>query len=281
MSVSIKIVKAVLLASVTALPIKYITSFAGPRPTQQIGDNVWTRPHVFDAFKMISVNSRMTIIRNPDNNELILYNPVPMKREELDKLGKVKYIIVSNTDHHKFITSLLSEFKDDQEQPIILCAQDAKKTVEDHIKRKKSLNLDSYTIHEVFQNDQQTFSVPSEWKKQVEWKMFGGLTRKNDILLYHKPSKKVAVTDVAVNFVPEDYENKWCSIFLAAYLAGTYKRFGVQNFYSAFIKDKKKVSDSLEDACKWDFDGMILGHGPLQTGFDVKKKWKEEWSRIL
>jgi hypothetical protein len=70
---------------------------------EEVAENVWSHQHYFKMFGVMNLSSRMTIIRN--GNEIMLINPVFVSdalKKNIGQLGTVKYVIVSNGEHHKF-----------------------------------------------------------------------------------------------------------------------------------------------------------------------------------
>jgi hypothetical protein len=78
-------------------------------PVDKLDENVFVKRHNFLSYGIIPLTSRMTIIRN-NTNELMLYNPVPINKEELKNLGHVQYVIVGNKQHVKFLTYVHDAF---------------------------------------------------------------------------------------------------------------------------------------------------------------------------
>jgi hypothetical protein len=243
----------------------------------KLDENVFIKCHNFLSYGMIPLSSRMTIIRN--HNDLILYNPVPISKEEIKNLGQVKYIIVGNQRHIKFFTDVLHECSSNGKYPTVLCATGVKSILEEILKNDQAFKSEEIEIKELFQSYPNL--LPTEWQNIIEWKQFCGMNFLKEIVLYHKPSKLFIVTDTAVNFSTKEYHGvQYFPIMTLAVLNDVYNKLSVPRYYT-LLADKAETTKTLEDLYNKDVRGIIVAHGPPVISDCVKEQWYSEWKKRL
>ena len=93
--------------------------------------------------------------------------------------------------------------------------------------------------------------------------MFAGATILNEVVLLHRPTRTLVLTDLAFN-LPPGARNE---ARLFHRLVGAAGRFGPHRVVRLGIRDRAAAARSLEHVLGWDFDRVIVSHGEvLESG---------------
>ena len=87
----------------------------------------------------------------------------------------------------------------------------------------------------------------------------------NEIVLLHKPSQTLIITDIAFNICNQ---RGWSKCFFS--LSGAHNRFTPTRYAKMAIKDKAAFKKSIDHIAAWDFERIIMAHGDI-----IEKKGKD------
>jgi hypothetical protein len=232
---------------------------------QKVADNVWNKQFEFMYNNLVPLSSRIVAVRNPDTNEIIIYNPVPGV-SNFSTYGTIKYLIVGNADHISFIPDAIREFG--KNPPVMLVPPGLKKTLLPTV-TAQNLTVD---MRELDENSLKDFP-------QLEWKKIYGFEFLNEVVIYHKPSKLALVTDGAVDTTDAEYPGyPFLPIKIIAYFTGVYKQLGVKTGFRGEIDDLALVRKSINEICDaWDIKGFIMAHGEPFIDQYAELFWRAAW----
>ena len=210
---------------------------------QPVDNNIWVVEQPL-KFMGLSVRTRMTVIRLIDNC-LLLISPIHITKEikqQLDSLGKVKYLIAPNLFHYLYLT---------ESQKIYPKAE----VVAPPQLEKKLPNL---KIDRVFMQDEIDFNFELEYFLFKEFQVLIGTKIKtvNEIVFYHPSSKTLIITDSAFNF-----DDTFPLVTqLAARILGSYKILKPSWLEKIAIQDKQEAKKSIDKILAWDFTRVIRAY---------------------
>lgn len=213
---------------------------------QQVDNNIWVAEQPL-KFMGLSIRTRMTVIRLI-NNCLLLISPIHITKktkQQLDRLGTVKYLIAPNLFHYLYIAEC---------QKIYPKA----KVFAPPLLEKKQPNL---KIDRVFVQDEIDFNSELEYFLFKEFQVLMGTKIKtvNEIVFYHPSSKTLIITDSAFNF-----DDTFPLVTqLAARVLGSYKTLKPSWLEKIAIQDKQEAKKSIDKILAWDFNRVIMGHGTI------------------
>ena len=208
-----------------------------------LDENLWIarRP-----LKLVvgDVGARMTVIRLPDGAVLV-HSPVALDtptRAALDALGPVRWVLGPCKVHHFYLPDFAAAYPD-----AALLAAPGLEAKRRDVKFAHVLNDD--------------LELP--FGGAVEHHVFAGSPMMNEVVLLHRPTRTLVLTDLAFNLPPgARYESR-----LFHLLVGATGRFGPHRVVRLGIRDRAAAARSLERVLGWDFDRVIVSHGEvLETG---------------
>ncbi len=211
----------------------------------QFAEGIWTCDSEMKMFG-IEVGTRMTIIDIDGRGNLFVHSPIRLNqniKEELQKIGEVKYVVAPNKWHHLFIQNFKNEYPNAQ----FYCAPG--------LEVKKS----DFLFNAVIKPGQ---NFP--WNKRLQHLIIDGCPEFNEVVFFDAQTKSLLVTDLALHICESD---SWLTRF-AFSLMGSYKKFGWSKFEKLlFIRNKKEFHSSIEQVLKFDFEQVLLTHGtPVTSG---------------
>jgi hypothetical protein len=102
-----------------------------------------------------------------------------------------------------------------------------------------------------------------------------------EIVVYHKPSKLLMVTDTAVNFSAKEFHGiPYYPIVTVAFINDAYNKLGVPRYFR-FLANKAETKENLDQISKWDTRGIITAHGPPVISENAIAQWCLEWKKRL
>ncbi|MFN8603415.1 MAG: DUF4336 domain-containing protein [Candidatus Binatia bacterium] len=208
-----------------------------------LDENLWIarRP-----LKLVvgDVGARMTVIRLPDG-ALLVHSPVALDtptRAALDALGPVRWVLGPCKVHHFYLPDFAAAYPD-----AALLAAPGLEAKRRDVKFAHVLNDD--------------LELP--FGGAVEHHVFAGSPMMNEVVLLHRPTRTLVLTDLAFN-LPPGARNE---ARLFHRLVGATGRFGPHRVVRLGIRDRAAAARSLERVLGWDFDRVIVSHGEvLETG---------------
>ncbi len=228
---------------------------------KQIDCDLWVVERPFKFFGL-EVGTRMTIVRLK-TGDLITISPIKIDREtveQIDNLGKVKYIIAPNLYHHLFIQDFRSIYPDAQLWATSSLTEKRPDLAIDIPITDKQNNLFDEIDYLLFDGFQTL--LPN------------GYTPLNEYVFCHRASRTLILTDTAFHF-----DESFVPLTqLVAKLTGGYKILRPSPLEKIATQDKQSVKNAVDRVLLWDFDRVIVAHGSiLETGGKQQFKAGYDW----
>jgi hypothetical protein len=205
----------------------------------EIAENLWVARHplTFFGFKMVTC---MTVVRLPSGG-LWLHSPIPLGAEltaALAALGPVEYIVAPNRMHHLYALDCARQYPA------------ARLYVAPGLAGKNAAFADFPVI---------PAGSEAPWAAAIDSVFVEGNPELNETVFFHRQSRYLVITDLAVHTGP------WDSFGTRMYarLTGAYGRFGHSSVLKKFFKDREAARRSLQAIAQWPMEGIVLAHGPV------------------
>jgi hypothetical protein len=208
---------------------------------RQLDDSLWVAEAPLRVLG-VQAGRRMTVIRF-DSGDLFIHSPAPLDRElraSLDALGTVRYLAAASLLHGHLS---MGDYARAYSRAELLAPPGLRE-------RRKDLTFagdlgDTPDMRWAFELDQ----TPLEGNRFL-----------TEILFHHRRSRTLIVGDAVWNNTG--------GLGLAARIwAGGRRRVAPTPAFRLAINDRNAARASLKLALEWDFDRLIVGHGPIvETG---------------
>lgn len=190
----------------------------------------------------VRMNTRMTVVRLV-NGKLLVHSPISLDDElakAVDALGEVAYVVAPNRMHHLFFGPCAERYRH------------AKTFGPPGLAEKMpGLRIDSVLRDE----------APDEWAFEIEQVVVHGAPKMSEVVLYHKPTKTLIVSDLFFNIVhPANFATKVLLTFM-----GTRGKLARSRGWSMVMEDKSVFESSVHKVLAFDFDTLIMAHGDVVT----------------
>ena len=228
-----------------------------------IDSGIWVAEQPLKFFGL-EVGTRMTVIARSDNS-LLLISPIKIDaalKQQLDSLGKVKYIIAPNLFHHLYLESTQQMYPRAE-----IIAPVGIETKQPNIKIAKTFEQDKIDF-----NNELKYIPFTGFQAFVPPK----IVTVNEIVFFHPQSKTLILTDSAFNFE----RNFPLSTRLAARLIGGYQSLQPSWLEKIAIRDKKVISKAISKILAWDFERVIMAHGNI-VAENAKEKLTQGYQWFL
>ena len=97
------------------------------------------------------------------------------------------------------------------------------------------------------------------WSDTLDQALFDGGPRFREAVFLHRPSRTLIVADILGNF-----DHTWPFISrLYARAGGFYKRTRMSRSLRVLVMDRTAARVPIARIAAWDFDRIIIGHGPI------------------
>jgi len=194
----------------------------------------------------------MTVVRLADR-QLAIHSVIPcsdVTEAAIRALGEVRYLIVPNLQHTRFINEWQPRYPDAQ------VAMPAATQLKQPVSPK-------HTTQPV--NHDNLLCLP-----------VNGIPRLQEYVFFHPQSRTLILTDLAFNLGGE--MSLWGKSFLQ--LNGAYNRFTPSRLLKLWIKERAAFRSSIQQIMQWDFEQIIISHGTPITE-DARQVFSEafEWVR--
>lgn len=187
----------------------------------------------------LGFTSRMTVVRLADGS-LFLHSPENLgdPRPALDPLGPSRHIVSPNRFHHLFVARYRRAFPEARFYAAPGLAE----------KRR------DFTFDEVLEDD-----PPAAWQGQIDQLLMPGAPTLNEVVFYHRSSRSLILTDLAINVGPAASRGLrfWARLNLA------YGHLGPSLLVKSLIRDKPLARAAMERMLDWDFRRVIMAHGAV------------------
>ena len=223
-----------------------------------VADRLWTREMPL-TVKGLKVSTRMSVVRlSGEGGGLWLHSPVALDRrlrETLDELGRVRFVVCPNRGHHMFAGEYFAAYPDAGVY-----------AVPGLLGKRPDL-----PFHGVLGDEPEP-----GWGQDLEQAIFRGERLLREVVFYHRESRTLIVTDLVQSAAP----GSPLLTRLVMRLVGIHEGPGLPRHIRLVFRDKAAARASLERVLSWDFDRIVLAHGPLvETG--GKAVLREAYSSFL
>lgn len=210
---------------------------------QPLAENLWVVHRPF-RFLGLPLGTRMTVVRLA-NGELWVhsaFDPGPEILEQLRREGPVRHVVCPNRLHHVLVTEFTRHFPE------------AQLYVSAALPRKRPDLAHGLILGDV---------APQAWQPDLESLVLRGHVYLDEVLFFHRPSRTLILTDLLECI---DEHAPWY-MRVAGKLLGIFQRHGPPLDMRATFRPAEAARVWLERVLEWDFDRIVLAHGPLvETG---------------
>jgi hypothetical protein len=211
-----------------------------------VADRLWTREMPLTLPFGLEVSTRMSVVRlSGEGGGLWLHSPVALDRrlrETLDELGRVRFVVCPNRGHHMFAGGYFAAYPD----------------ASFHGAPGLSEKRPDLPFHGVLGDEPEP-----GWGQDLEQAIFRGERLLREVVFYHQESRTLIVTDL----VQSADSGSPPLTRLVMRLMGIHEKPGVPLHIRLGFRDKAAARASLERVLAWDFDRIVLAHGPVvETG---------------
>ena len=210
---------------------------------EQVAENVWSTPSPLVIFGVLQMNTRMTIIRLSDGT-IWLHSLVPYNEElceEIERIGKISYLVAPNCLHHLFVGEWMKRFPE------------AKSYAARGLDKKRSDLSFSHLLTEDFK---------AAWTEEISYVNLQGIPIVNECVFFHKASSTLIITDL-FEFMPN--ATGFTKFYAKVWFNGFYNRLRTPFIFKATIKDKPIFRASLEIIKQWNVKQVALCHHTIIT----------------
>ena len=211
---------------------------SGAEPLTKLDEDLWVAARPLPLW-VCDVGTRMTVMRL--GGDLLLVSPVsldPALRAALEPLGRVRWVVGPSLVHHLF----LGEYAQAHPSAELWGAPGL-------AAKRPDLRFQRVLGGE----------APPEWEGRVQYLLFEGAPRINEVVFLHRPTRTLVLTDLAFNVQP-GAKNR-AKVF--HWLVGAGNRFGPHRIIRAVIRDREAARRSLASILAWDFERIIVTHGDV------------------
>ncbi|MDE2481719.1 MAG: DUF4336 domain-containing protein [bacterium] len=209
---------------------------------QAIGQDVWTHEasihEIVLGIVRIPMRHRMTVMRLANGN-VVLHSPTLLSAElqsAIALIGPVTAVIAPSWWHDLHLEDTLADYPHARlfVAPAILKAQ---------------RHLGAQALGE---------QPPQEWSKQIEQTPIAGIALHFDeFAFYHRASRSLILADLLAN--ADAFSGRMQRLVRFASGQGcTFPRI-----FRPIIFDRQRFLASLDRILTWDFERIIVGHGPI------------------
>jgi hypothetical protein len=220
---------------------------------RKLEENLWVDEQPL-KFMGLEVGARMTVVQLADG-ALWVHSPLrltPERRQTVDALGPVRFLVAPNKYHHLFIGDWMTAYP--QAQSFAAPGLPEK---------RKDLRF-----HAVLSEQ-----APAEWAGQIEVLPWRGAPMMSEVVFFHRPSRTLIVTDAAHN-IGEDTTPFTRFMFKALGGYGGLSTSLVDRFVT---RDRAAARATVDTLLKWDFQRVIMAHGHIVEQ-DGARAFREAYS---
>ncbi|MEQ1875242.1 MAG: hypothetical protein ABL958_01260 [Bdellovibrionia bacterium] len=190
---------------------------------KRLGDKIWVSDSNQTAFGL-DIGTRTTVIDIDGAGSLFVHSPLAKQAEEICKLGKTRYVVIPNKWRGKNIYDFKIPFP---EAEIFLSIQDG---------------------------------ATYPWSEALDHFVIQGSPLFNEAAFFHRASKTLILADHGGYL----YDGGPLTAQLGMKLLKSQKHYGWSDQEKKlYIRDKKAFAESAEKLFAWDFERVIIAHGPL------------------
>lgn len=180
--------------------------------------------------------SRVVTIFRLKSGRLVLHSTGPFSPEDcsaIREIGKVQAIVEATNFHDTYSLEAMKQF------------------VDSRYFAPSGFPFEDLLKPEPIENGEDV------WGDELIWELLAGAPRLNEWVCFHPESKTLVVADLLFNCRSDDFPGK---VFFAA--AGIRGWPGNCRLFRMCIRDRKAFESSLNRVLAWDFERVIVAHGP-------------------
>lgn len=206
---------------------------------RKLDENLWVGEQPL-KFVGLAVGARMTVVRLADGG-LWVHSPLrltPERRQAVDALGPVRFLVAPNKYHHLFIGDWMAAYPRAQAYAAPGLSE-----------KRKDLRF-----HAVLSEQ-----VPAEWAGQMDVLPWRGAPMMSEVIFFHRPSRTLIVTDVLHN-VGAEAPPFTRFVFKAL---GGYGKATTSAIDRVVNRDRAAARSTVDTLLQWDFQRVVLAHGQI------------------
>ena len=213
-------------------------------------------------YSGIDLFSRMTLVRL-DDGKLWVHSPCQLDAQlktEIDRLGKVAYIIAPGNFHHLFVSDFQKYYPDAE---TFLCPGLDKK--------RQDLKFDWILGNH----------PDPRWNSEFYQVVIQGTRIISEVVFVHINTRTLILVDLLEN-IGDDYTHE-AGLLLQFWWKAVFKMWNNPKAapeYQLGWGDKEVVKKGMEIILSWDFDRIILAHGNLIES-NAKAILRKAWENVL
>lgn len=210
---------------------------------KKLADEIW----IFDGepvqFLGLPFSTRMTVVRL-SSGDLWVHSPIKLSEsitEQVNSLGRVKYLIAPNHLHHLFLAEWMAAYPDAEAYG-----------TNEVMKKRRDITFDGSL----------NGSHGYPWGPDIEQELFSGSPLMEECVFFHNRSSTLIVTDLVENFSGQDF-NYW-QRFVAkgvGILAPNGKT--PLDWRLSFMFGKEDARKHLSRLLSWNPQILIMAHGEI------------------
>lgn len=204
---------------------------------RKLDENLWVAEQPL-RFMGLAVGARMTVIRLADGG-LWVHSPLrltPERREAVEALGPVRFLVAPNKFHHLFIGEWMAAYPQ------------ARTYAAPGLPEKRK----DLSFHTVLSEQSS-----ADWAGQIEALPWRGAPLLSETAFFHRPSRTLVVTDTVHNVGPE--ATAFTRFFFRTF--GGYGRLGTALPERLATRDRAAARRTVDAVLQWDFQRVIMAHG--------------------
>lgn len=202
----------------------------------EITDGIWAAETTVGIGLGTHLPLRMTVLR--DGLGLVLVSPIAIDdalAAEIAVLGNVRTIVGPNLLHHQHLGDAKARYP----QARLLGAPGL---------ADKRTDLD-------FQGTVDTGSLSAA----IETRRIDGADKLSEVVLFHKPSQTLVVTDIVFN-ISAATGMTW---FVLKFLSGALGRLEQSRLLRVLTGDRQATAQSVQGVLDWPFERLVMAHGDV------------------
>ena len=229
--------------------------------TEYVKDQIWLHEYPV-RYGGMDLYARMTIIKLA-SGDLIIHDPCRIDestKQEIDALGKVKYIVAPGNFHHLYVKDFQRLYPNAE---TFLCPG---------LERKRpDIEFDWILGNR----------PDPRWSDEIEQVVVQGPKIIWEVAFFHRPSRTLILVDLFEN-IGDDYQHQ-AGLMLRLWWKVVFRMWNNPKAapeYQIAWGNKEVVSKGLKRILEWNADRVILAHGELVEG-DVENRLRSAWERVL
>jgi hypothetical protein len=221
---------------------------------RELDENLWVAEQPL-KFLGLEVGARMTIVRLADG-ALWVHSPLrltPERRQEVEPLGPVRFLVAPNSLHHLFIGEWMAAWPE------------ARAYASPSVPEKRK----DLRFHGVLSEE-----APSEWSGQVETLPWRGAPSLGEVVFFHRASRTLVLTDSLHN---PSSDGSALTNFVFRLFGGRTGRPSTWLIDRVINRDRTAARRTVDTILRWDFQRVILAHGNV-VEHDAARAFREAYA---